>query len=249
MPEGDTIFRTARTLHQALAGRVVTRFETVLPKLARVDDQSPLKGRVVQSVESQGKNVIMTFSGDLILRTHRRMNGSWHIYRPGERWQRRRDDMRIVISTEDMIAVGFNIPVAEFLTSPPRLSLGPDLLGETFDMPETIRRIREHPREEIGNVLLNQRVLAGIGNIYKSESLFRAKVNPFTKVEAIDDATLHSIVTAARRLLRKNAASRDEPWHVYGRRGEQCRKCGALIERRAQGPDARLTYWCPQCQR
>ena len=254
MPEGDTIFRAARTLHQALAGKVVTRFETVLPKLARVDDQTPLAGRRIERVESSGKNLIIKFSGDLYLRTHMRMNGSWHIYRPGERWQRARRDMRIVLATEDFVAVGFNIPVAEFHTSRTlarsddlRL-IGPDLLGSSFDIQETIRRIRQRPQEEIAQVLLNQRVLAGIGNIYKSESLFAAGVNPFVKVVMLDDATVKAIVTAARKLLRKNAASRDEPWHVYGRHGEQCRKCGSIIERRAQGPDARLTYWCPKCQ-
>ena len=264
MPEGDTIFRAARTLHQALAGKIVTRFETVLPKLARVDDQTPLAGRRIERVESAGKNLIMAFSGDLYLRTHMRMNGSWHIYRPGERWQRRRSDMRIVIATEDFVAIGFNIPVAEFHTARTlartddlRL-IGPDLLGSSFDMAETIRRMRARPGSEIAPVLLNQRVIAGIGNVYKSEALFIAGVSPFAKLDALNDVTLERIVTIAKKLLRYNvrpdtdarrttgSMRSDDSLYVYGRAGAPCRKCGAPIERRLQ--HERLTYWCPKCQ-
>src|SRR6266852_4765543 len=211
MPEGDTIFRAARTLHQALAGKTVTRFETVLPTLARVDDQQPIAGRRVERVESTGKNLIITFSGDLYLRTHMRMNGSWHIYRPGERWQRRRDDMRIVIATEDFVAVGFNVPVAEFhdqrnLARNDHLRLiGPDLLGPQLDMAEAIRRMRARPNAEIAQVLLNQRVLAGIGNVYKSEALFIGGVNPFVAVESLSDETLERLVTIGREILQRNA--------------------------------------------
>src|SRR5687767_14826535 len=141
MPEGDTIFRAARTLHQALAGRVVTRFETVLPALARVDDQSRIAGRTIDRVLSAGKHLIIDFSGGLHLRTHMRMNGSWHIYRSGERWRRKRSDMRIVISTDEFVAVGFNIPEAEFLDDRSLARqddlrrIGPDLLGD-FDAAE-----------------------------------------------------------------------------------------------------------------
>jgi len=265
MPEGDTIFRAARTLHQALAGKVVTRFETVLPKLARVDDQTPVAGRRIERVEAAGKNLIMSFSDDLILRTHMRMNGSWHIYRTGERWQRPRSDMRIVIATEDFVAVGFNIPVAEFHTARTlaraddvRL-IGPDLLGSSFDAEEILRRMRARPGSEIANVLLNQRVLAGIGNVYKSETLFIAGVSPFASVESLDDSALNRVIAIARKLLRYNASPgtnarrttgsmRDaDALYVYGRAGKPCRKCGTPIEKQLQ--NERLTYWCPRCQR
>jgi endonuclease-8 len=265
MPEGDTIFRAARTLHQALAGKTVTRFETVLPKLARVDDQEPIAGRRVERVESSGKNLVITFSGDLSLRTHMRMNGSWHIYRPGERWQRRRDDMRIVIATDDFVAVGFNVPVAEFhdsrslARSDDLRLIGPDLLGATFDMAEAVRRMRAR-QTEIALVLLNQRVLAGIGNVYKSEALFIGGVNPFAKVESLTDETLEKLVTIGREILQQNVKPdarerrttrflnpKQALW-VYGRRGEPCRKCGTAIESQRQGVDARLTFWCPKCQ-
>ncbi|HJT17368.1 MAG TPA: DNA-formamidopyrimidine glycosylase family protein [Thermoanaerobaculia bacterium] len=236
MPEGDTIFRIARTLDRALAGKTVTRFETVLPKLER----GHLQGRTIQRVVSAGKNLIIEFSGDLILRTHLRMNGSWHLYKTGERWRKRRDDMRLVIATDDFEAVGFNIPVAEFGDAPPH---GPDLLGESFDMEEAARRIREHPEEEIGNALLNQRAVAGIGNIWKSETLFACGINPFRKVADCDVAL---ILKKARALLQRSTRERPR-WSVYERGGQPCRKCGTAIERRLQ--NLRSTYWCPKCQR
>ena len=124
MPEGDTIHRTAATLQKALAGKVVTRFETVLPKLARVDDQTPLRGRMIERVVAVGKHLVIDFSGDLHLRTHMRMNGPWHIYRRGERWRRPRRDMRVVVETADFVAVGCNVPVAELLTGRPRAEAG-----------------------------------------------------------------------------------------------------------------------------
>src|SRR5687767_15858416 len=140
MPEGDTIFRAARTLDRALGGKPVVRFESMLPALTRIHEDHPVTGRTIEQVASQGKHVLMRFSGGLVLRTHMRMNGSWHIYRPGERWQRARRDMRIVVATEDFVAVAFNVGVAEFLASEniSRRSevsrLGPDLLAETFDL-------------------------------------------------------------------------------------------------------------------
>src|SRR3954451_25438059 len=140
MPEGDTIFRAARTLHRSLAGKVVTRFETQLPKLERVDYDTPLAGRIVESVEASGKWLSMHFSGDLILLTHMLMSGSWHIYRPGEAWQRGRHQMRIAIHTSDFVAVAFQVPVAEFHTAESLrrhrsvTHLGPDVLSADFDL-------------------------------------------------------------------------------------------------------------------
>jgi endonuclease-8 len=172
-----------------------------------------------------------------------RMNGSWHLYRHGERWQRPRSDMRLLIETEEFIAVGFNVPVADF--EAPRI--GPDLLSADFDAAEALGRLREHGGEEIAHVLLNQQVMAGIGNIWKSEALFRSGVPPFTRVADLDDATLARVIANARKLLHASANGRVERM-VYSRGGEPCRKCGTRIERRAQGADARLTYWCPRCQ-
>jgi len=253
MPEGDSIYRAAQALHRALAGRIVTSFETVLPKLARIDEDAPVKGRTIERVRPSGKNLIIEFSGDLHLHTHMKMNGSWHIYRPGERWQRPRRDMRIVISTDEYIAVAFTVPVAEFHSSRSLARqtdlrrMGPDLLGESFDRDEALRRIRARPDEEIANVLLNQRVLAGIGNIWKSETLFASGIDPFTRVADLDDAQLERIVDNARRLLQHSANGRST-LAVYTRGGDPCRRCGTPIRYRKQGVDARSTYWCPKCQ-
>src|SRR5687767_967109 len=174
MPEGDTIFRAARTLHRALAGKPVVQFESVFPALTRIHVDTPLTSQTIESVSASGKHLLMRFSGGVVLRTHMRMNGSWHIYRPGEPWQRSRRDMRIVVATADFVAVGFNIPVAEFIAArnlerhEELRKLGPDLLSENFDEEEALRRIKERPSQAIADVLLNQRVMAGIGNVYKS---------------------------------------------------------------------------------
>jgi endonuclease-8 len=273
MPEGDTIFRAARTLNRALAGHQVVRFESVLPALTRVHEDTPITGRTIESVTAAGKHVLMRFSGDLTLRTHMRMNGSWHIYRPGERWRRPRHDMRVLIATSGFEAVGFNVPVAEFLEDEGiarqedlRL-MGPDLLGETFDEDEAIRRFRARGATDIADALLNQRVVAGAGNVYKSEVLFLCKIDPFTAVRLVSDERLRQVLAIARKYLRANVidhtasivtytgyrrttgrADPSERLYVYGRGGKPCRKCGTLIRVKAQGPDARLTYWCPSCQ-
>ena len=254
MPEGDTIHRAANTMHAALAGRVVTRFETVLPKLARV----PLTGRTIEKVEAVGKNLLVHFSGDLHLRTHMRMHGSWHLYKPGERWRRRRDDMRLVIETDAWVAVGFNVPVAEFYDELPEI--GPDFLSETFDAEEAMRRIRAQPDEEIAEVLLNQRVVSGIGNEYKSELLFMTRINPFTPVRDLSDEQLESILKTARKVMKANIAKRSvqrvttfsldprQAQYVFGRGNKPCRRCGTAIAYKKHGRDARGTYWCPKCQ-
>ena len=151
MPEGDTIFRAARTLNQALAGRTVTRFDSVFSHLTRVDDTAPLRGRTIERVDARGKHLLIWFSGDLVLRTHMRMHGSWHIYRPGERWQRPHADMRIVIATPEYEAVAFSVPVAELTTArdlertAAMRDLGPDILVDEFDMAEVVRRIEATP--------------------------------------------------------------------------------------------------------
>ena len=255
MPEGDTIFRAARTLNEALAGKVVTRFETVLPQLARVDDQQRIAGRTIEQVTPRGKHLIIDFSGGLHLRTHMRMNGSWHIYRPGERWRKRRDDMRVMIATDDWVAVVFKVPVAEFLDDRAiarqndLVHIGPDVLGDTFDAEEAFRRVRARPDAQIADVLLNQRVVSGIGNIWKSETLFECRINPFVRVADLSDDEVRCLLTNARKLMQRRAnAGRPNDINVYSRGGKACRRCKTKIASRKQGLDARLTYWCPRCQ-
>jgi endonuclease-8 len=282
MPEGDTIYRAARALQKAIGGKVVTGFETGLAKLARVNDDTPLVGRTVEKVESRGKWCLIFFSGDLILVTHMLMSGSWHLYRPGERWRMGRARMRVVIRAGDWEAVGFNIPVAEFHTarslmqpgsrSSQVLKLGPDILSEGFSVGTGVARMaaygRENPDAEIAVVLLNQRVLAGLGNVYKSEVLFAAGVNPFRAMRTITPREMQTIVDVAQRYMKANvvddkgdgivtysgnrrtthAMDREERLWVYGRQGQECRRCGAAVMMRKQGMQARSTYWCPECQ-
>jgi endonuclease-8 len=272
VPEGDTIFRAARTLNRALAGRTVTRFESVYPALMRIDHDTPLVGRTIESVSSRGKHLLMFFSGNLVLHTHMRMNGVWHVYRRGERWRKPRRDMRIAIETDRAVAVGFNIPVAELLTEAalaahPRLrALGPDLTDAAFDAAEARRRLRARGADAIGDALLDQRALAGIGNVFKSEILFLASIDPFCRVRDLADAELERIVDIARTQLTINVAPRartlaptrgrrttgslhpDRGLWVYGRGGLPCRRCGSRILARKTGESARLTYWCPACQ-
>ena len=175
-----------------------------------MDVDTPLVGRTIERVESQGKHLLMSFSGDLVLRTHMRMSGSWHIYRPDERWQRPPRDMRVLVATETFVAVGFNIPVAEFETTHTLQraeslgGLGPDLLSPAFDAADAHRRIRRHPLEAIGPVLLNQRIVAGIGNVFKSETLFLCGIHPFTPVGRLTDDQLANVLETGRRLLGAN---------------------------------------------
>ena len=262
MPEGDSIFRAARTLDGALAGRTVIRFESVFPRLTRVDQDTPLRGRTFERVTPRGKHLLMWFSGNLVLHTHMRMKGSWHLYRPGERWMRPRHDMRIVVGTEAWDAVAFNVPTAEFIDadasnrSTALRDLGPDLLASEFDANEAVSRLEALSDVEIGDALLDQHALAGIGNIYKSEALFACGVSPFARVGDLSHDTLAKIVSTAQRLLQahvsetaRSEAARQRHRAVYRRGGTPCRRCGTPIMRRAQGPNARSTYWCPRCQR
>jgi endonuclease-8 len=270
VPEGDTVFRTARTLHRALAGAQVTAFDTRLPQLLSLPVRGGLPGRQVSTVEARGKHILMAFGQDLILRTHLRMHGSWHLARPGERWRRPRAHMRIVITTADWLAIGFEIPEAEWLTAGSLArhvvlqSLGPDPLSPSFDAHEVTARIASHPAAAMADVLLNQRVIAGLGNVFKSEVLFECRVSPFDRVRDLEPEAIAAVVAASARALRKNVIesssrpggrrtmtnrlNRDETLWVYRRAGRPCHRCGAEIQTRKTGPDARSTYWCPSCQ-
>jgi len=273
VPEGDTIFKTARTLNRALAGRIVTSFESVFPALTRVHDDHPITGRTVESVASRGKHLLMRFSGDLTLHTHMRMSGTWHLYRPGERWQQSARNMRIVVATDAFVAVAFRVPVAELLTARDLArhhvlrELGPDLVDHAFDRAEVVRRIRSHGRDAIGDVLLNQRVVSGAGNVLKSEILFLSGINPFVPAADVPDPAIDRMLESARKLLAMNVVEpgqslnratgrhttgsldQDAKLWVYGRGGKPCRRCGAPIASKKTGIDARLTYWCPGCQK
>ena len=274
MPEGDTIFRAARTLNRALAGSVVTRFETQLPQLARVDEDHSVAGRTVEFARATGKWLQIGFSGDLLLLSHMLMSGSWHIYRPDEAWQKSRFHMRVVITTSSIVAVAFNVQIAEFHTTaslarrPGFSTLGPDLLAVDFNSTGILSALAKHSSLEIGVALLKQSIAAGAGNVFKSEICFLARVNPFRHVGDLTRLELDLIVFTARQLLVANAGpthsshvithsamrqttGRTDPserlW-VYHRGGHPCRICGTPILSRKQGADVRTTFWCPGCQ-
>jgi endonuclease-8 len=265
MPEGDTIFRSADVLRRHLLGGVVREaWSQPRPGLARVPRLSRLVGRTVESVEARGKHLLVGFSGGLWLRTHMRMRGSWHRYRIGEAWRLPESRASAVLRTEAAVAVCFDAPEVELLTStelerhPALSALGPDLLGATFDADEAARRLLAAPSVQLGEALLNQRAVAGIGNVYKSEVCFLERLDPWASVGSVDEAVLGTALATARRLLQANArggarvttgigAPGRSLW-VYGRAGRPCRRCGTLIVGRRQGEEARMTYWCPRCQ-
>ncbi len=278
MPEGDTIYRSARAIQKAIGGQIVTRFETVLAKLARVNDDAPIASCTVDKVESRGKWLLIYFSSDLILATHMLMSGSWHLYRTGEHWQMPRSRMRIVLTTAEWQAVAFNVQIAEFYTehslgrSSQIPNLGPDILSASFSLGTGVERLTEYartsPDTEVAVALLDQRVLAGLGNVYKSEVAFAVGVHPFRKMSTLTPREIERIVDMAHRYMKANvidgkgdgivtylgnrrtthSTDREERLWVYGRRGRDCRRCGIAIEMRRQGTQARSTYWCPECQ-
>jgi endonuclease-8 len=265
MPEGDTIFRTATVLRRALLGGVVRRaYAQPQPGLSRVPELSMLAGSSVTAVESRGKHLLIGFSSGVWLRTHMRMKGSWHRYAPGERWRLPSRRASCVLETDAAVAVCFDAPVVELLSSldVPRhaglRALGPDLLAESPDFDEAVRRLRERASVPLGEALLDQGALAGIGNVIKSEALFMERLDPWAPVTDFSDAELRAVVGRASALLRANTGGgrrvttgRRAPgaslW-VYGRSGRPCRRCGTLIRSRRQGEQARTTYWCPGCQ-
>jgi endonuclease-8 len=258
MAEGDTLHRTAAGLRPHLVGRAVTAAQGRPggPQVQRI------VGATVTSVEAVGKNLLIRFDNDLALRTHLRMNGSWHRYRPGERWHRPAARARLVLEVPGAVAVCFDAPVVELFDAraeaihPALAGLGPDLLGNDFgpaSTGEARRRLRDPGRAgmTISAALLDQRALAGIGNIWRNEALWHERVDPWIRVPALDDDTIDRLIATAQRLLRDSAsrAPGRSPKRVYGRVGRPCSRCGTLIcSAEAGGGVPRITYWCPACQ-
>src|SRR6186713_3302166 len=219
MPEGDTVWLARRRLHDALAGDRLTSTDFRVPQLATTD----LTGRVVCEVVSRGKHLLTRIDDDLTLHTHFRMDGTWHLYRPGDPWRGGPDwQVRVVLSTDQWRAVGYRLPVVDLIARGDEHRvvghLGPDILGSDWDLDEALRRLAADPDREIGEALLDQRNLAGIGNLYKAESLFLERVSPWRHIRDIDD--LGAIARRARRLLWIN---REHSWQVttgINRRGQ-----------------------------
>lgn len=287
MPEGDTIFRAAASLHAALAGTTVTAVRTTVPQILRLVP-GRLVGQRTASVEARGKHLLHSFDpSGLVLHSHMRMTGSWHIYRVGARWRKPEHLARLVLTCGEVEAVAFSAPVMELLsprqvaTHPSLAGLGPDpLAGDatgSVDLAESARRMAERPEVAIGDALLDQRVIAGVGNVYKNEILFIHAVDPWTPVAEVSEGVRLALLSSASELLRANVAhggpqrittrrpapapfnaapfnavrrggrASDALW-VYGKAGRPCARCGQPIQIASLGEQARVTYWCRRCQ-
>lgn len=260
MPEGDSVWRSARDMHRALAGRQLTRSDFRVPRLATVD----LAGRTVIDVVARGKHMLTHIEGGLTLRTHFEMEGAWRLHRAGRRWTGGPAyEIRVVLGNSEWTAVGYRLPVVEITDQPDETivgHLGPDLLGDDWDPEAAAARLAGNGDRTIGEALLDQRNLAGIGNVYKCEILFLRGVDPWTPVAEVGD--LRPIVGLARRVLWANRervghittgdTRRGRQHYVYGREAQPCLRCGTPVHKAMQGADpltARVTYWCPTCQR
>jgi endonuclease-8 len=253
MAEGDTILRTARRLDAALAGqRVSARAPNPRGRAAGVER---LDGAQVESVEARGKHLLVRFEGGLVLHSHLAMSGAWHVYPRGARWRRSPGSAWLVLGAGDADAAQFGGPTLRLLDaarlhSDPTLGrLGPDILGEGFGGEQGARSMRRaEPSRGLGEALLDQQLIAGIGNIFKSEGCFAASINPWRRLAQIDDGELAGVLESTRSLMRDAVRSGRQPRRVYRRAGEPCPRCGTALRSRGQGDANRTTYWCPGCQ-
>lgn len=254
MPEGDTVFRTAAKLRAALEHQRLTSSDFRVPQLATVD----LSGKECTAVTSRGKHLFIVCE-DVAIHSHLMMEGHWDVYRPGERWRSPAFKARCVLNVERAQAVGFELGFVRLVPTATMYDdvahLGPDPLGPSWDAQEVLRRMRLWPVKDIASVVLDQSVLAGIGNIYRCESLFLARINPHSQVQDLSDQALMRLIDVMHRLLNLNkergrrittGAMGREPYWVYGRRGKPCQRCGAPVA--YERLEDRDLFYCPHCQ-
>jgi endonuclease VIII len=258
VPEGDAIGRAALRIRPVLVGAVPD--EIVTPQARHRMDRWPerLDGRAVEAVDTRGKHLFLRFEGDLVLHSHLRMTGAWHVYRAGEHWRRSPGRAWLVVRARGHEVVQFNGPLLELLTGarartlPGVAELGPDVLDERFDAPAFLRRLRaDDPTRGLGDALLDQRNVAGIGNMWKAEACWNAGVDPWRPLRTVGDDEAVAVVEAIRPRMRRAAQNgpREHAGHgVYNRAGRPCPRCGTLVRARGQGDDNRTTFWCPGCQ-
>jgi endonuclease-8 len=265
MPEGDTIHHAARRVGAALVGADIESIKTPHPRHRADRWPERLDGRAVRGVDAHGKHLFIRFEGDLTLHSHLRMTGKWGVYRHGERWRRSPRRAWLVIRTSEHEVVQFDGPVLELTTDSRTrfdqriVGLGPDVLAPDFDEQRFLRRLREDDQTRgIGDALLDQRNLAGIGNVWKSEACFMAGVDPWTPTADVPDEQVLEMVRAIRPLMERSAqrggrittfpGDRPGATWVYDRDGRPCRRCQTIVRARGQGDDNRTTFWCPSCQ-
>jgi len=259
MPEGDTIHRTASALRTALAGKPMQRFDA--PRLV---GPVPEAGRVVERVESHGKHIEIVWDDNLVLHTHMRMSGSWHLYRHGDRWRKPTSQLRAAIEVADWVAVCFNAPIVETYRVPDKRRhpgmgrLGPDLCDDRTDLASVVNLLLSYPDGDarLGEVLLDQRVMCGVGNVYRCEVLWATEISPFAPVGSLSEHDAIRLVNTAAGQLRANLRRSQRVTApqvrgglaVYGRTGQRCARCGDSIRSRPMGIHRRTLYWCPGCQ-
>lgn len=261
MPEGDSLFRFAAKLRPVLEGQTILAARSHGP--GPVPQVQRIVGATCTSVRSQGKNLLISFDNGLVLRGHLRMNGTWHVYRPGEAWRAPEREARLVLEVDGATVVNFRAPVIELLEERalalhgPIGNLGPDLLDDEFDQAEALRRLRDPSRAglTVGDAIMDQRALAGIGNMWKNESLFYSGINPWRRMNELADEELATVIEKARALLRASVGKTNSlnlrlrpAMYVYGRGGQACRRCRSRLRSAPQGADIRHTVWCARCQ-
>jgi endonuclease-8 len=253
MPEGDTLYRTAETLRRWLGGREITGARTRVAGFPALR----LVGQRVEAIEARGKHLLFRLDSGQTLHTHLRMSGSWHVYPAGQHWRRPESQARLVVEAGDRVAVCFNAPTVELLqpkaegAHPSLGRLGPDILAADLDQAEVRRRARTRPPDmPLGELLLDQQVVAGIGNIWRCEALFVEHRNPWTERQKLTDEELDELITTAAKLMRASVTALPGTiaHAVYRRAGRPCRRCGSLIESKRLGDNARTAYFCPSCQ-
>jgi endonuclease-8 len=258
MPEGDTIHHAAARIRAVLQARVPEEMLTPHPRHSFDRWPQRLAGSAVRAVDAHGKHLLLRFDGGLTIHSHLRMTGAWHVYREGERWRRARRRAWLVLRHDGWEVVQFDGPVLELMSdartrSDPRLAaLGQDVLGESFDASAFLARLRaDDPARPIGDALLNQRTVAGIGNVWKAECCFALGVDPWRALGEVGDEDALALVGFAREHMRTSAHEgfSARPRAVYNRAGQPCPRCGTTIRRLGQGQNNRVTYWCPGCQR
>lgn len=255
MPEGDTILSAARRIGAALVGKPIVAIETPQPRHAMDRWPERLDGRAVRAVDARGKHLFIRFEGDLTLHSHLRMTGQWGVYRRGQRWRRPARRAWLVIRTDQDEVVEFDGPVLELMTdSRTRFdrrftALGPDVLGADFDERRFLELLRADDQSRgLGEALLDQRNVAGVGNMWKAEGCFLAGIDPWRRLREVSDAEALAVVGELRPLMLDSVEGRRSARWVYDRAGLPCRRCQTPIRARGQGDDNRTTYWCQACQ-
>lgn len=257
MPEGDTIAYAAKRIRPVLEGCVPEEIRTPHPRHRRDRWPQRLDGRAVTEIRTHGKHLFIAFEGDYVLHSHLRMTGSWGVYPDGRRWRRSPRRAWLVLRNRGHEVVQFDGPVLELLTgSRTRFdqrfaALGPDVLAESFDQDRFLLRLRaDDPTRGIGDALLDQRTVAGIGNLWKSEGCWDAAIDPWRHLSDVSDAEAMAIITVVRPRMLESARTGDQDSgrRVFRRHGQPCHRCGVKIRARGQGDDNRTTFWCPGCQ-